>query len=273
MRRPNAFHILYEDNDLIVVDKQAGVLSVPVPGGGGRNVFSMLMERAEIKGGGVYIVHRIDRYTSGLLVFAKHPRSREKLLEQFQAHTPQRKYKALVWGALPERGTFVDYLRLNARTFLQEFVKSQDPGAEQAELTFETLEQYRSGAEVEITLVTGLKNQIRAQFAHRGFPLVGEHQYRPRIGRKDYPKILDRQGLHASELVFLHPRTGRELSFEAQLPKDYTSARSKLRRDIAEGEEAKRAVPDAPVAPGPAHRERLKKKEGEGQRHPKRRRP
>ncbi len=225
----SSLYVLYEDRDIIIVDKPSGILSVPIEGSAASSAYSLLNDKLEDKRARVYIVHRIDRFTSGVLLFAKNPQARAKLIEDFLAHTPVRRYLALVSGAIREdEGKLVHHMKLTAKSFRQEVRSSPFPGSSQAVLFYKVLEKFSSASLVEIELETGLKNQIRAQFAAIDHPLLGEQQYAP--PRRVLGDKLDHYALVAHYLEFKHPRTGRSIMVEAKIPPLLREVLHKLRR-------------------------------------------
>jgi 23S rRNA pseudouridine1911/1915/1917 synthase len=225
MRRPGkkpkikflSVKIIYEDSDLVVVDKPAGLLSVPVTGSTVPNALALTNKILSRKHERAFIVHRIDRYTSGLLLFAKHRKSRQHLVEQFREHTPTRRYLAIVRGT-PKRpeGKLVHHMVLRDSGFRQEIVPASVRGAAKAELSYRVLETGAGVSLLEIELHTGLKNQIRVQCGAAGFPIVGDRHYHD----EEHRAPIDHQALHAAFLGFIHPRTQREVSFESRLPRE-----------------------------------------------------
>jgi len=210
--------IVYEDNDIIVVSKPSGMLSVPIPDMQSMNLQEILNEELETDNQKAITVHRIDRYTSGLVVFAKHSEAHKVMVRQFLAHEPIRTYLSLVRGIIPvDEGELIHYLKKVSQGFRNVIVPETDPEGTMARLTFKVLERYATTTLVQINLDTGLKNQIRVQFAAFGHPLVGDRHYVP--DEVNEP-LIDRQALHAWKLEFLHPRTGRRMFFEATQPTD-----------------------------------------------------
>ena len=224
------FEILFGDDDIVLINKPAGLLSVPISGSmvpSALSVLRSILQRRGRRSCRPLVVHRIDRYTAGILVFAKHQDARHNLIQQFLAHTPIRRYKAVIVGSIaPPAGTLKHTLMQTKEGFRQVVVpkgqKSRGPKSEapaEAILHYKTETSYGQHSLVEITLVTGLKNQIRAQFAAVGHPVVGDKQYGSDQHRKG--KELDHQALFASNLEFLHPMTGQKLTFSIDPPKDF----------------------------------------------------
>jgi 23S rRNA pseudouridine1911/1915/1917 synthase len=213
--------IVYEDDDLIVCNKPSGLLTVPIPKSAAENLYTMLREYVTGRGKIALTVHRIDRYTTGLVVFAKHKTARHSLVQQFLAHRPIRVYHALVRGVVKEKaGALVHRLKQVETSFKNVIAADDDPDGAVARCTYRVVEQYPKAALVEIHLDTGFKNQIRAQFGIIGHPLVGDIQY----GKKRSDYLLDRQALHAYRLTFDHPRNGKPVTFQADYPADFEAA-------------------------------------------------
>jgi 23S rRNA-/tRNA-specific pseudouridylate synthase len=163
------------------------------------------------------VVHRIDRFASGILLFAKTDRDRDTLIRQFLAHTPVRKYLAVVRGRLnAESGTLVHYFRREG--MYQQLRTVRDPEAARAELRYSVERAFADATLVRVELVTGLQNQIRAQFSAMGHPLIGDRKYH----RKEAEELLiDRVALHAEHLEFTHPRSGKSISIDCEPPVDF----------------------------------------------------
>jgi 23S rRNA pseudouridine1911/1915/1917 synthase len=237
--RRSDFHILFEDRDLIAVDKRAGILSVPIPGANTPSVLSKVGEYLAKFKVRALTVHRIDRFTSGVLIFGKNPEARSRLIKQFREHTPVRKYLALVEGrVLPAEGTLDNYFILTQQGFKQTIVKTKRADAERGILHYKVIAHGSSVSDteaslVEVELITGLKNQIRAQFAYAGHPLIGEHQYVEEREDSWSPEF-SRQALHASYLEVLHPRNGRPIIFEARIPDDIKKLLKQFRIKLPE---------------------------------------
>jgi RluA family pseudouridine synthase len=209
---PPGVSILHEDDDVIVVLKPNGLLTVATERER-ENTLQAGLNRY-IAGAGrerIHVVHRLDRETSGVLVFARNFAAREALKEQFAAHSVDRMYVAIVEGAIdPPHGTIRSNL-LEGRDLRMRSV-DQHPDAKLAVTHYRTIEAKGGYAMLEVTLETGRKNQIRAQLAEAGHPVAGDQFY----GANTNP--LDRLGLHAKLLGFTHPSTGKRLSFTAPLP-------------------------------------------------------
>jgi 23S rRNA pseudouridine1911/1915/1917 synthase len=218
--------ILFEDDAVIVVNKPAGMLAVPIKGSDTPSALSLLSEKLRSKKQRPWVVHRIDRFASGILLFAKTSRDREFLVRQFLDHVPQRQYLAIIRGHLKSSsGTLVHHFR-RAGMF-QQLRAPRDPDATRAELRYTLDRQLPSASLVRVDLVTGLQNQIRAQFAAIGHPLVGDRKYHPAEASEP---LIDRVALHAAGLTFDHPRSGDPIHVEAPLPKDIQTVVRELSR-------------------------------------------
>jgi 23S rRNA pseudouridine1911/1915/1917 synthase len=175
------------------------------------------------------VVHRIDRDTSGLVVFAKSAAVQAHLKGQFKRRQPERVYLAVVYGAPePPSGVWRDHLVWDRRALVQKETHPRDPRGREAISAYRTLEAFPGAALIEVRLRTGKRNQIRLQARLRGHTLVGEERYvyGPETLR---PIEFPRQALHAARLEFLHPVGGRPLVFVAPLPDDITGLLRQLR--------------------------------------------
>jgi 23S rRNA pseudouridine1911/1915/1917 synthase len=222
--------IAYEDDDLIVVNKPAGLLTVPL----GRkraapSIYARLVEYLRPNHRRPFVAHRIDRDTSGLVVFATSPDVQERLKRQFMRHEPERIYRAVVYGHPdPPAGTWRDHLVWDERALIQKATHPRDPRAAEAVCEYRTIEPLGRATLIEVRLQTGKRNQIRLQARLRGHTLVGEQRYvyGPAALR---PIEFTRQALHAFRLGFTHPVTGRPMVFEAPLPEDMRALVARLR--------------------------------------------
>ncbi len=202
--------ILYEDADLIVIDKAEHLLSVPTDEVRHENAESLLNAYTR-----VHHVHRLDRDTSGVLVFAKNTFVRDQLQTLFAAHDIQRTYVAIVFGKLREpSGTFRSFLAED-RDLRVRSVADPSQGKE-AVTHYRTIASGRRYSMLELTLETGRRNQIRVQLAEAGHPVVGDTMY----GRGRDPE-LRRLALHARDLGFVHPHTGTKVTFTSEIPRAF----------------------------------------------------
>jgi 23S rRNA pseudouridine1911/1915/1917 synthase len=230
--RPGELAILYEDDALLVVNKPPGLLAVPLPRrNGAGSVQDALVGHLRSKGKRrPFVVHRIDRDTSGLVVFAKHAEAQARLKDQFRRREPERVYLAVVYGEpSPASGTWSDRLVWDNRAVIQKETHPSDPRGKEALSQYRILETFGDASLLEVTLVTGRRNQIRLQARLHGHTLVGERRYvfGPEMLR---PIEFPRQALHAYRLGFLHPETGQPLGFEAPVPADLLDLLAHLRK-------------------------------------------
>ena len=213
VKLPHGLEVLYEDNDIVVVYKPVNLLTVATTGERERTVFSCL--RAWLKernpSGGIYIVHRLDKFASGILVFAKSERVQSLLKGIFQRHDIQRKYWAIVEGSVAKnQGTIQSYLAENRLMRMHSTDNVND--GKFAVTHFRVLRRTRGFSSLEVTLETGRKNQIRVHLSEMGHPIVGDRAY----GSTTDP--LKRLGLHAFRLSFRHPATGMPMLFQTDPP-------------------------------------------------------
>jgi 23S rRNA pseudouridine1911/1915/1917 synthase len=244
--------IAYEDDDLIVIDKPAGLVVHPAPGHAGGTLVNALIAHCgdSLSGiGGVRrpgIVHRLDKDTSGLIVVAKNDAAHRGLAEQFADHGRsgplERAYLAFVWGApQPSSGTIVASLA-RSRHNREKIAVVSDESGRHAITHYAVVETYGEASLVRCHLETGRTHQIRVHLAHRGHPLLGDGVYgaafRTKAARLDAPArealaSLGRQALHAELLGFAHPRTGETLRFESKLPADMAALEAALGPSIS----------------------------------------
>jgi len=220
---PRELRTLYEDDALIAIDKPAGLAAVPIPDSGAPSAFSVV---AALKPCRVFTVHRIDRFTSGILLFAKTARDRDALVRQFRAHTPLREYLAVVRGRLtPREATLVHHLRRQGT--VQRISEENHRDAARAELRYMVERDLRGASLVRVTLSTGLQNQIRVQFAAIGHAVIGDRKYQ--AAEADERRI-HRVALHAARLEFAHPRSGAPVRIDCPPPGDFRALLKSLER-------------------------------------------
>ena len=230
------FETLWEDTHLLFVFKPAGLLTVPTEQAGEPSLAEAITEsyrRRGFKRFNLYIVHRLDRFTSGVLVFAKTPEALHGLKKHFELHRLQRVYCAVLVGELPENsGTLAGHLIEHAKSLKMSVAtarkgpgggKRMPAGAKEAVTHYRVIERLPGHTVVEVKLETGRRNQIRVQFADRGFPLLGDQVY----GMES--PLLDRQALHAELLGFKHPVTEEQVTVTAPMPADMEAALKALR--------------------------------------------
>lgn len=211
--------IVYEDEELLVVNKPAGMVVHPAHGNPSHTLVNALLYHVRHlsgSGGPVRpgIVHRLDKDTSGLLVVAKTDTAHWFLAKQFKNHTIDRTYEAIVRGVVQHDEGEID--EPVGRAFLnRKKVVVRPAGGKPALTYYRVKRRFRQATWLEVKPRTGRTHQIRVHLAHRGHPVLGDSFY----GIKAVG--IDRQALHASRLGFLHPRTQEKLDFEAPLPEDF----------------------------------------------------
>ncbi|MCH8557215.1 MAG: RluA family pseudouridine synthase [Balneolia bacterium] len=214
-RKKYKYTILFEDKHIMAVSKPPGLLSVPIPGMRSLNLQDMVRRD---HGDSLRPAHRIDRYTSGIVLFAKSSKAHYKLMKQFRMRTAKRSYLALVRGVVePKSGTLVHHMKRIKKGFRNVVVDKDDDEGTRAELNYSVMEQYPNSCLLRVDLVSGLKNQIRVQLSEAGYPLIGDRHYN---AQEENEPWIDRQALHAAELGIVHPVDGRELTFRSPVPQD-----------------------------------------------------
>lgn len=223
--------IIYEDSDVIVVNKPAGLAVHPGAGRpSGTLVNAVLAHTKEISsiGGPLRpgVVHRLDKDTTGVLVMARNDRSHINLAKQFKDHTSRRRYVALVWGSIKKDEGTIDYA-LGRDTVHRKRISIRARSKRKAITHYRVLKRYPHTTLIELTLETGRTHQIRVHLAAINHPVVGDQTYGKRAAPSALPKhIIDgfkqikRQCLHAMTLGFTHPATGEQMEFSAPMPPD-----------------------------------------------------
>jgi 23S rRNA pseudouridine1911/1915/1917 synthase len=213
--------ILFEDDDVIVIDKAAGLLTIATNDVRYETAEGFLNVYAGAPAGRMTIhhVHRLDRDTSGVLVFAKNTYVRERLQERFAVHDIDRVYVAIVYGKLREpAGTFRSLLAEDRDLRVRSV---SDPAEGKEAIThYRTTASGRRYSILDVTLETGRRNQIRVQLAEAGHPVLGDTMY----GRGFDPEF-PRLALHARQLGFIHPRSGKRMTFVADVPRLFRELR------------------------------------------------
>jgi 23S rRNA pseudouridine1911/1915/1917 synthase len=228
--------VLYRDESILIVDKPAGLLTVPSIPGTSREDTALArvqdyMRRLRPRRPYVGVVHRLDRGTSGALAFALHPAARQALRRLFREHHIERRYVAIVLGAPPDDRGIVDLpIRDSYEGGRRRVARPGEP-AHEALTRWLVVERLGEAALIEATLETGRQHQIRVHLAHIGMPVLGDTVYGPsRRPRVDAP----RQMLHARLLAFRHPLAGSAVHAESPLPEDFRSVLAALRRRLSE---------------------------------------
>ena len=238
--------IVYEDDDLIIINKSAGISMHPGAGNYDNTIVNALINYNknlsnigdELRPG---IVHRIDKDTSGLMVIAKNNKSHEHLSNQFSEHTITRFYQALIWGKLrPQMGKIETLITRSTKN--RQLMQVGASKGKKAITNYKTLEVFENNntptfSLVECKLETGRTHQIRVHMSHKGNNILGDKKYKKKF--KKFKNIdeeleksilkLDRQFLHAKMLGFIHPTSGKELEFSSILPHELENILKTLR--------------------------------------------
>lgn len=222
-RQPRGLPLVYEDRDLLVVDKPAGLLTVGTERERSRTAHSLLGEYVR-KGdprsrNRVYVVHRLDQDTSGILLFAKSEQAKRSLQENWE--TTEKHYLAIVHGRLTAKeGTLTSYLAENAAQRVY-----STPDAAKGKLSRTAYTVLRESGEftlVDVHLLTGRKHQIRVQFADLGHPVAGDRKYG--VDHRAFRRL----ALHARSIAFAHPHDGRPMRFDTGVPEDFARLLARL---------------------------------------------
>jgi 23S rRNA pseudouridine1911/1915/1917 synthase len=219
--------ILYEDDDLLVVNKPKGMVVHPAHGHESGTLVNALMYHCKGSLSGINgvmrpgIVHRIDKDTSGSLIVCKNDFSHNAIAEQLKVHSAERLYRAICWGHLPEqKGTITGNIGRDPEDRKKMSVVPPSPkgGGKHAVTHYEVVEEYKDFTQVICRLETGRTHQIRVHMTSIGHPLLGDEVY----GSRKSPYKLSGQCLHAEVIGFTHPRTGEFMRFTAPLPEYFS---------------------------------------------------
>ena len=239
--------IIYEDNDVMVINKPAGLVVHPGAGNFDNTLVNALINydkknlssiNGELRPG---IVHRLDKDTSGIIIVAKNNFAHTHLSKQFNEHSIDRKYIALVWGKLrPQKGEIKTFITRSSKN--RQLMDVSQTKGKLAITNYKTIEIYENSrvptlSLVEYKLKTGRTHQIRVHMKFKGNPILGDKSYKKKLKKlKDVDpelneiiKKIDRQCLHAKSLGFLHPTKNQRLFFESKLPNDLHKIVKKLR--------------------------------------------
>lgn len=213
--------IIYEDDDVIVVDKQAGIVVYPTDSHKSGTLVDALHEKIDIQSGiRPGVVHRLDKDTSGLIVFAKNKKTLEYLQDQIRDRKFNKLYLVLVWGKVtPERGTIDIPIQRSEKD--RKKMEASSSGRESL-TEYEVIKYYDKTTYLKVKIITGRTHQIRVHFAGIGYPVVGDKTY----GKRGEETNLNRQFLHAHELGF--DLFGKIYKFKSNLPKDLNKYLSEL---------------------------------------------
>ncbi|WP_328803125.1 RluA family pseudouridine synthase [Ruoffia halotolerans] len=208
--------ILHEDDDIIVIDKDAGILSVAGKDHGEATAYRQLMHyvKADNRNNRIFVVHRLDRDTSGVMVYAKSESIKDKLQENWQTLVKERIYTALVEGSVRRDKGRIESWLTESKT-MKVYSSRYDNGGKHAVTHYTKKQGNVNYSLLEVQLETGRKNQIRVHMEEIGHPVAGDKKY----GAKTNP--LKRLGLHATTIAFEHPRTGKVVKFSSPAPKGF----------------------------------------------------
>ena len=238
--------IIFEDEDIIIIDKPIGMVVHPGAGNFENTMVNGLLYHCKNKLSGINgedrpgIVHRIDKDTSGLLVVAKHDQAHAFIAKQFEEHTIKRSYLVFVYGILRPLHGRIETLIGRNKTNRQKM--SADVARGKTAITnYETLEVFKGSKILDISLVkctleTGRTHQIRVHMSHKGNPILGDQTYGKKIKKlrgidldfEDILKSLKRQALHAHTLGFVHPKTNQDVFYASDLPEDLNRLKNRL---------------------------------------------
>lgn len=234
-RRPEqqkhrGFSVVFEDRHVIVVEKSADMLTVPTDGREPHTLVYRVNEHVkhEGRGRGAFIVHRLDRGVSGLLMFGKTKEDARLMQNQFRQRKPDRRYDAIVAGVMTQdSGEFRSYLATGKN--LNRYSTDDEDDGELAVTHYQVVERLPDTTHVAVQLETGRRNQIRVHFAEAQHPVLGDDRYRTDLWKK-IPWAPKRFALHASTLGFDHPITGAPMKFTSPLPVEMTKFMSFSKR-------------------------------------------
>jgi len=215
------FDILYEDDDVIVLDKPAGLVVHPGAGNEAATLVNALLYHgaplSDVNPQRPGIVHRLDKETSGVMVVAKNNPAHLELAKQFSAHTIKRRYIALVKGRMEYKEGFIDLPIGRHPLYRKKMAISFEPNTRQAQTRYRTLQRFSGYSLVELFPQTGRTHQLRVHLAHLKHPILGDGKYG---NKNDFPRL----ALHAKDLGFLHPQKKQFLEFSSPLPSQMREA-------------------------------------------------
>ena len=211
-------NIIYEDKEILVVNKPSKLLTVGTDKERERTLYHEVREYLHKKNQKVFVVHRLDKDTSGIVLFAKNPKLKELLQRDWLRYT--REYRAVVEGRLPKTK---DTLRFYLQEDKTHHVYVSDKGLSSV-TEYEVLDTNKTQSLISVRIKTGRKNQIRASLAYIGNPIVGDKKYDAKINS------LSRLGLHANRLVIKHPLTNKEMTFTCDAPTQFYLGFEKYKR-------------------------------------------
>ncbi|MDC3315771.1 23S rRNA pseudouridine(1911/1915/1917) synthase RluD [Candidatus Thioglobus sp.] len=229
--------IVFEDDDIIVINKPFGLVTHPGAGNWNGTLANALLHHdsnlSSLDRAG--IVHRLDKNTSGLMVVSKNVKSQKFLVEQLQTHSVEREYSAIVYGHMISGGSIKEPIGRDPRDRVKQAILAN---GKEAITHYRAIDRFKSHTHVKVILETGRTHQIRVHLSHIGHPLVGDLMYggRFRFPKKASQELKDglinfkRQALHSKKLTLTHPVTGISMSWKADLPEDMQELLSILRK-------------------------------------------
>jgi 23S rRNA pseudouridine1911/1915/1917 synthase len=226
-------NIVFEDDDLLVVNKPRGMVVHPAPGNYNGTLVNALLYHCKGTLSGINgvirpgIVHRIDKDTSGLLLVAKNDCAHLSLAAQIKAHSVNRFYEAVVRGVLKDSNGTID-APIGRSTKDRKQMAVTDKNSKNAVTHYEIIKQFNKYAYVRLKLETGRTHQIRVHMAHIGHPVAGDPLYGGKLSRLE--ESLNGQCLHARIIGFVHPRTGKYMEFSSELPEYFTDFLAKAEK-------------------------------------------
>ena len=219
--------IIFEDDDIIVINKPAGLVTHPGAGNwsgtlaNGLLFYDSNLSKLDRSG----IVHRLDKNTSGLMVVAKNSKSQKYLTEQLQNHLVEREYSAIVYGKMISGGTVDEPIGRHPKDRVKQAIRRN---GKEAVTHYRVIDRFASHTHVKAVLETGRTHQIRVHLSHIGYPLIGDPAYGGRLRfpknanqeMRETLKAFHRQALHSKKLTLTHPKTGHSMTWKTELPKD-----------------------------------------------------
>lgn len=208
--------IIFENEELIVINKPSGLLTIPSDNEKGRTAYRMVNDYVQQKDrhSRIYVVHRLDEDTSGVLMFAKNPKIKDILQKNWNEIVLEKGYYAVVEGRMEKQeDTLVDYLKENSLNLM--YVSDDKRNGKKCVTKYSVLKSNKNYSLLDVNIDTGRKNQIRVQLGHRNHHVIGDDKY----GNPSDP--IKRLGLHAYKLKFVHPVTKKICEFKSEIPKDF----------------------------------------------------
>ena len=215
--RKEKLNIVYQDKDIIVVSKDTNLLTIGTERERENTLYHkvLMYERSKHKANKIFIVHRLDKDTSGIVLFAKNEKAKNILQDNWDKYAIERKYVAVVEGKLNKKEDEIrSYLKENS---VHKVYSTKDKDGKLAITGYKVLNTSKSFSLVDIDIKTGRKNQIRVHLSDIGNPIIGDKKY----GSKTNP--IKRMGLHANKLVIINPITNKEMIFETDVPGSFIS--------------------------------------------------